>query len=183
MESLQGKFLIATPRMPDPRFREQVVYLCAHSEAEGAMGLIINQPTRHTLAEVLEGVDIEVPARVFPPVYLGGPVEMEAGFFLFSAEFDCPHFLEVDNRIRLSRDVEILHDIAKGKEPADYLFALGYSGWAPGQLENELAADGWLVLPGDYGVIFHTPDEQKWRKAADLGGIDISLFGDMVGSA
>jgi putative transcriptional regulator len=169
--------------MPDPRFRKQVVYLCAHSEAEGAMGLIINQPTRHSLAEVLEGVNIEVPVRPLPPVYLGGPVEMAAGFFLFSAEFDCPHYLEVSNRIRLSRDLEILRDIAAGREPADYLFTLGYSGWAPGQLENELAADGWLVLPGDYEVIFNTPDERKWTKAAGLGGIDISLFGDVTGSA
>lgn len=85
--------------------------------------------------------------------------------------------------IRLSNDVEILHDIARGHAPVDYLFALGYSGWAPGQLEAELAEDCWLVLPGDYQVIFQTPDQCKWKQAARLGGIDITIFGELVGSA
>lgn len=183
MESLQGNFLIATPRMPDPRFQRQVVYLCAHNESEGAMGLIINQPTDHSLAEVLAGAGIEVPARPLPLIHLGGPVEMEAGFFLFSADYDCPHFLSVTDRIRLSRDVEILRDIARGNAPADYLFTLGYAGWAPGQLEAELAENCWLVLPGDYAVIFHTPDDRKWKKAASLGGVDIAIFSDVVGTA
>ena len=183
MESLQGSFLIATPRMPDPRFRKQVVYLCAHNEQEGAMGIIINQPTDHNLAEVLEGTDLPVPETPLPTIYLGGPVEMEAGFFLFSSDYSCPHYLEVTSRIRLSRDVEILRDIARGAPPADYLFALGYSGWAPGQLEGELADDSWLVLPGDFDVIFRTPDERKWKQAALLSGIDIDVFADVVGSA
>jgi len=183
MESLQGNFLIATPRMPDPRFKQQVVYLCAHNDAEGAMGLIINQVSSHSLAEVMEGAGIQVPSLSLPPIHLGGPVEMEAGFFLFSADFECQHYLEVTSRIRLSSDVAILRDIARGAAPADYLFALGYSGWAPGQLERELADDAWLVLPGDYEVIFHTPVERKWKQAASLGGIDIAIFGGVVGSA
>ena len=183
MESLQGNFLIATPQMADPRFRQQVVYLCAHDEAEGAMGLIINQISGHTLAEVMVGAGIEVPPLALPPIHLGGPVEMEAGFFLFSADFHCRHYLEVTSRIRLSSDVAILHDIARGKAPIDYLFALGYSGWAPGQLESELAEDTWLVLPGDYEVIFHTSVQRKWKEAAGLAGIDIAIFGGVVGSA
>lgn len=183
MDSLQGNFLIATPRMPDPRFSRQVVYLCGHNETEGAMGLIINQPTDHNLAEVLAGAAIEVPPWPLPSIHLGGPVEMEAGFFLFSADYECPHYLEVTERIRLSSDAEILRDIARGRGPADYLFALGYSGWAPGQLEAELAEDSWLVLPGDYQVIFHVPDQNKWKQAASLGGVDIAIFGEVVGSA
>lgn len=183
MESQQGNFLIATPRMPDPRFRRQVVYLCAHNEAEGAMGLIINQPSEITLAEVLVEAGFAPPPQPLPPVYLGGPVEMEAGFFLFSADYQCPHYLEVTSRIRLSRDVEILRDISAGRAPVDYLFALGYAGWGPGQLEAELVEDCWLVLPGDYAVIFHTPDQRKWKQAASLGGIDIASFGDVVGTA
>lgn len=183
MESLQGSFLIATARMPDPRFHQQVVFLCAHNEEEGAMGLIINQPTDHSLAEVMAGAGIELPPDPLPPIYLGGPVEMESGFFLFSADYVCPHYLEVTERIRLSSDVEILRDIARGQAPVDYLFALGYSGWGPGQLETELAEDCWLVLPGDYQVIFHTLDQRKWKQAALLGGIDIAIFGDVVGSA
>lgn len=175
--------MIATARMPDPRFHQQVVFICAHNEEEGAMGLIINQPTDHSLAEVMAGAGIELPPHPLPPIYLGGPVEMESGFFLFSADYVCPHYLEVTERIRLSSDVEILRDIARGQAPVDYLFALGYSGWGPGQLETELAEDCWLVLPGDYQVIFHTLDQRKWKQAARLGGIDIAIFGDVVGSA
>jgi putative transcriptional regulator len=183
MDSLQGNFLIATSHMPDPRFQKQVVYLCSHTPEEGAMGLIINHPTPHSLAEVMEGADIPVPDLELPPIYLGGPVEMEAGFILFSGEFACPHFIQVTPNIRLSSDVEILRDISNGKLPEKYLFALGYAGWAPGQLESELADDGWLALPGDEEVIFTVPDDEKWAEAARRLGIDIATFGDMVGSA
>lgn len=183
MDSLQGNFLIATPNMPDSRFREQVVYICSHNSEEGAMGIIINHPTPHSLAEVMEGADIPVPETELPPIYLGGPVEMEAGFFLFVGEFECPHYLQVSPEIRLSRDVEILRDISSGNSPEKYLFALGYAGWAPGQLEAELADDGWLALPGDQEVIFDTPDEEKWKKAALRLGIDIATFGEVTGSA
>jgi len=183
MESLAGNFLIATSQMPDPRFQKQVVFLCGHSDDEGAMGLIINHPTPHTLAEVLEGAKIPVPEIVLPPIYLGGPVEMEAGFFLFTGDFECPNFIQVTANIRLSRDVEILWEISNGNNPDKYLFTLGYAGWAPGQLENELADDGWLALPGDEDVIFDTPDDRKWEKAALKLGVDISTYGDVVGSA
>lgn len=147
------------------------------------MGLIINQPTGFSLAEVMAGAEIALPSQPLPPVYLGGPVEMEAGFFLYSSDYACPHFVEVTENIHLSRDVEILRDIARGRAPVDYLFALGYSGWGPGQLEAELSEDCWLVLPGDYQVIFRTPDQRKWKQAASLGGIDIAIFGDVIGSA
>lgn len=183
MESLQGSFLIATPHMPDPRFHKMVVYLCGHNNDEGAMGLIINHPTTHTLAEIMEGADILVPEGTLPFIYLGGPMEREAGFFLFSNDFECANFMQVSKNVRLSSDVEILRAISQGRRPERYLFALGYAGWAPGQLENELADDGWLALPGDEEVIFNTPDDRKWEKAALQLGIDIATFGEVVGSA
>lgn len=183
MDSLQGSFLIATPRMPDPRFHKKVVYLCGHTASEGAMGLIINHPTSHSLEDVMEESGIQVPEMILPPIYLGGPMETEAGFFLFSKDFECDSFMEVTPTLRLSSDVYILREISTGHRPERYLFALGYAGWAPGQLENELADDGWLALPGDEDVIFNTPDDEKWEKAALQLGIDISTFGDVVGSA
>lgn len=183
MKSLQGNFLIATPHMPDPRFFKKVVYLCGHSDDEGAMGLMINHPTSHTLAEVMEGLGIEVPEGILPSVYLGGPMEMEAGFFLFSSDFECCNYLEVTENLRLTSDVEILKAISGGRLPERYIFALGYAGWGPGQLENELADDGWLALPGDEDVIFNTPDDRKWEEAARRLGIDIATFGNVVGSA
>lgn len=183
MDSLKGNFLIATSHMPDPRFHEKVVYLCGHSPTEGAMGLIINHPTTHTLAEVMAGAGIKVPEKILPPIYLGGPMEMEAGFFIFSKDFECANFMEITDNLRLSSDVEILRAISEGRQPDLYLFALGYAGWAPGQLETELADDGWLALPGDEKVIFNTPDKHKWSEAALQLGIDIATFGDVVGSA
>ena len=108
---------------------------------------------------------------------------MDAGFFLYSSEFVTENFIEVTKSVRLSRDVNILRSIAAGHLPEKFLFALGYSGWAPGQLENELSDNGWLVLPGDEEIVFNTPDDKKWNMAAGNAGIDITTFGDISGSA
>lgn len=183
MESLQGYFLLATPQMPDPRFAETVVYLCVHN-AEGAMGLIVNQPLSElSLAELFKEAGVAVPNCALPPLYLGGPVEEDHAFFLYSADYHLESSLVVAPTLRLTRDPRILHDLAAGQGPRHFLPALGYAGWGPGQLEGELAVDGWLTLPGSEQIIFHTPDEQKWRRAAQAHGIDITLFGDVVGSA
>lgn len=181
MDSLNGHFLISTPQMPDPRFQEQVIYMCAHNK-EGAMGLVINNPNREiTLLDVLHGANMTIPEGPIPPVYIGGPVEMDAGFILYRAEDDRFHSLEVADNVSLSRDATLLEEISRGTGPGDYLFMLGYAGWGPGQLEAELMDNGWLTVPGDLDVLFHTPDECKWKKAAYKFGIDISIFGDMIG--
>lgn len=182
MESLQGNFLLATPQMPDPRFREQVVYLCTHDD-NGALGLVINQPAPFTLAEIFKNVKIEVGAEDWPPIYIGGPVEVETAFFLYSDDYQGGNFLAVGKGVRLSRDPKILHDIARGAGPLHYLFALGYAGWGPGQLEAELTVNGWLTLPAENTILFETPDEEKWQRAARRFGIDISLFADRIGQA
>lgn len=185
MNSLQGYFLIATPKMPDPRFQEQVVYLCAHNE-DGAMGLVVNQPLPDiALVDILQSFDLTtLPGHELPPVYLGGPVETNTAYILYSSEYNtAASYLEVSPTVRLTREPGVLEDIARGKGPQKYLFLLGYAGWAPGQLENELRVDGWLTLPAEDEVLFDTPDEQKWHKAARKYGIDISVFGDVIGSA
>jgi putative transcriptional regulator len=183
MNSLQGQFLIATSQMPDPRFQGQVVYMCAHNE-EGAMGLVINQPIPNvSMADILRSANIAVPELELPAVYMGGPVEMDSAFFLYSAEYETTHFLAISETVRLSRDPEILQDIASGHGPRKYIFLVGYAGWGPGQLENELGMNGWLALPAEEEVLFHTPDELKWQRAAKSHGIDIELYGDVIGSA
>ncbi len=183
IDSLQGYFLIATPKMPDPRFREQVIYICAHNE-EGAMGLAINQPFPDiNLGDILMGFDMPIPDEPLPQVYMGGPVELSSAHILYRSDYQARHYLAVSPTVCLSRDQEILEDIAHGRGPSDYLFCLGYAGWAPGQLENELRMDGWLTLPGDDEVLFRVPDDRKWREAASRYGIDIAVYGDMVGRA
>ena len=183
MENLSGHFLISTPQVPDPRFQEQVIYLCAHNE-EGAMGLVINNPHREiSMVEVLSCANIPVPEEPLPPVYMGGPVELDAGFILYSSDYQIENALEITPKVSLSRDSRLLEDISRGRGPRDFLFLLGYAGWAPGQLEFELTDNSWLILPADLNVLFHTPDEFKWKKAAYRYGIDISMFNDTIGNA
>lgn len=182
MESLQGNFLLATPQMPDPRFRQQVIYLCSH-DANGAMGLVVNQPSVYSLAEIFKGAQIDATDEDWPLIYLGGPVELEAAFFLYTDDYESQSYLTVGQGVRLSRDPQILQDIAKGLGPQRYLFLLGYAGWASGQLEAELAVNGWLILPAENTIMFDTPDHEKWQKAALRFGIDIALFTDQVGVA
>lgn len=183
LETLQGYFLIATPQMPDPRFTGKVIYLCAHND-DGAMGLVVNEPLAEiSLADVFKSAKIPLPQGQLPPLYLGGPVEVASAFFLYSSEYRAPHFLEVSKTVHLSSDPQLLYDLATGQGPKNLLVALGCSGWGPGQLETELSLDGWLILPADDDIIFHTPDRLRWQKAAQRHGIDIALFGDVVGTA
>jgi len=183
MESLSGHFLVSTPQMPDPRFQEQVIYLCAHNE-EGAMGLVINNPNSEiTLGDILKGARLPVPEKELPPVYIGGPVELEAGFILYSSDYLHTNALEVTSEIYLSRDTKLLVDISKGSGPDHYMFMLGYAGWGPGQLETELLDNSWLAVPGIFDILFNTPDEFKWKLAAHSFGVDITMFSDIIGNA
>jgi len=183
IDNLTGSFLISTPKMPDPRFAEQVIFMCAHN-SEGAMGLAVNRPNPYfSFAEILKSAQLPEPEKPLPPVYVGGPVEMESAFILYGSDYKAEHELEVNSTVSLSRESRILEDIAHGRGPGKYLFLLGYAGWGPGQLESELLADGWLTLPADEAIIFDAPDHEKWRTAAMQYGIDISTFGDVTGYA
>ena len=183
VEALTGSFLISTPQMPDPRFEEQVILICAHSE-EGAMGVAVNKPNPYfSLEEILRSANLNVPDSPLPPVYVGGPVELESAFVLYRSDYQVEHQLEINEGLALSRESKILEDISRGNGPDSYLFLLGYAGWGPGQLEAELLADGWLSLPASESIIFDIENQEKWRTAAMLYGIDISTLGDMAGYA
>lgn len=183
IDALTGSFLISTPQMPDPRFAEQVILICAHSE-EGAMGVAVNKPNPYfSLEEILRSAQLEVPDSALPPVYVGGPVELESAFVLYRTGYQVDHQLAISDSIALSRESKILEDISRGCGPESYLFLLGYAGWGPGQLESELIADGWLSLPANDSIIFDIDNQEKWRTAAMLYGIDISTLGDMAGFA
>jgi putative transcriptional regulator len=183
MENLTGHLLIATPQMPDPRFREQVIYICAHTW-EGAMGVTINTPhTEITMLEVLLNTNIALPEGPLPPVYSGGPVDMESGFILYSSEVHRSSSLSISSTVALSRESKLLEDISRGQGPKNFLFLLGYSGWGPGQLEAEILENSWLTVPGDDDILFRTPDELKWKTAAQRFGIDISMLSGIVGNA
>ena len=148
------------------------------------MGVVINKPNEEiSMMEVLLGTNIPLPEGPLPPVYNGGPVEMEAGFILYSSDSEAGKSLKVTPNIYLSRESKLLEKISKGEGPKNYLFLLGYAGWGPGQLEIELMDNSWLTVPGDMHVLFDTPDDLKWKQAARRYGINISIFNNIVGNA
>jgi putative transcriptional regulator len=181
--SLTGTFLVSTPQMPDPRFEEHVIYICAHND-EGAMGVAINQPNpAFSLAEILRGANLPLPPGELPSVYIGGPVELESAFILYLSDYKAQHRLDISETVSLTRETKVLEDIALGRGPKQYLFILGYTGWGPGQLENELMENGWLSVPANDEIIFNNSDEFKWKAAAMHYGIDIATYEDVIGNA
>lgn len=183
--ALAGQVLVAMPGMTDPRFAGTVIYLCAHS-GEGALGLIVNKPTPEVrFAELLEQLGIESGGEMGDiRVYFGGPVEPGRGFVLHSADYTHDEAtLEVDPRISLTATTDILRDIASGKGPAQSIMALGYSGWAPGQLEGELARSDWIVAQIKPEIVFGRACEHKWSAALKGIGIDPASLSSSGGTA
>lgn len=182
---LEGKLLIAMPGMPDPRFEKSVIFMCAHS-AKGAMGLIINKPIEGlSFLELMEKFEIEVTSDgPQTPVLFGGPVNMGRGFVLHSADYGHEDMtLPVTAGISLTATTDILQDIAAGRGPAKALLALGYAGWSPGQIEDEILANGWLHCDADAGLIFTTAYDAMWETAIAKLGADISGLSAEAGRA
>ncbi len=188
---LDGQLLIAMPSMADPRFHRAVIYVCAHS-SEGAMGLVINQRAPHiTLAKLLEQLEIAPsgsrPARIRSTamaVHAGGPVETSRGFVLHSSDyFAADSTLPINESVCLTATVDILKAIAKGSGPNKAILALGYAGWASGQLEHEIQSNSWLNCPADYDIIFDGDLENKYARALNKLGVHPSHLVGISGHA
>ena len=182
---LAGKLLIAMPDMADPRFAHTVIFMCAHSE-DGGMGLIINRATPDlSFPALLEQLEITPSPTMRPPeIHYGGPVEQQRGFVLHSADYACDEgTLRVDPVFRMSATLQALEDIARGEGPASRLFALGYAGWGPGQLEYEIGRNGWLTCKPTEKLVFGTPNDRKWSEALKLMGVDPLLLSGTAGHA
>jgi putative transcriptional regulator len=189
---LDGQMLIAMPAMGDERFSRAVIYVCAHS-TEGAMGIVVNQPAGNinfpdllVQLEVIPAVErIELPNKAEAvKVLKGGPVETGRGFVLHSADFFIENStLPIDEGICLTATLDILKAIATGGGPVSAILALGYAGWAPGQLENEIQQNGWLHCQADRELIFGTDTGAKYEKALRKIGIDPGMLSSEVGHA
>lgn len=189
---LDGQLLVAMPGMADPRFSRAVIYLCAHS-CDGAMGIIINQHAPHiSFSELLEQLSIasqedsiRMPNNLKAmAVHVGGPVETGRGFVLHSADYYAEDStLPIDEGVCLTATIDILRAMAKGSGPDRALLALGYAGWAPGQLENEIQENGWLHCPADSELIFNTSVDTKYHQALRKIGIDPSRLVNDSGHA
>jgi putative transcriptional regulator len=188
---LDGQVLVAMPTIRDDRFSRTVIYMCAHS-SEGAMGIVINKPAPHikfgdllVQLDVIPQQPIELPMRAETVrVLKGGPVETQRGFVLHSADFFIKDStLPIDDRICLTATLDILKAIARGQGPESAVLALGYAGWAPGQLESEIHANGWLNCAADPDLIFGNEPETKYESALRKIGIDPAKLSSDAGHA
>ena len=181
---LGGKMLIAMPGMGDPRFATSVVLMCAHSP-EGAMGLIVNKPTEGmTLADILKQLEIAPQGGRDIKLHFGGPVEGARGFVLHSPDYNTGvSTLQVNPDFSMTATIDILEDMAHGDGPDQALMALGYAGWGPGQLEDEIAANGWLTCEATPEMVFDVTDDEKWAAALKSIGVDALLLSPDAGHA
>lgn len=172
------------PQMEDSRFERSVIYLCAHN-AEGAMGLVVNRLfDAITFPDLLEQLNIETgPKTDQIRVHFGGPVESGRGFVLHTDDYVRDGTLKVRSGFALTATVDILKAIAAGEGPRRSLLALGYSGWGPGQLESEIAANGWLVVPADPSIVFEHQLEDKWQQALAATGVSVASLSGFSGRA
>jgi putative transcriptional regulator len=166
--SLRGQLLIATPAMDDPRFVHAVILMVQHDQ-DGALGIIINRPVGElSYADLLQAIGTAgkpVPGKV--RIFAGGPVELNAGFVLHSAEYHRPETQEIDGRVAMTASAAVMRDIAEAKGPKKSLIAFGYAGWGPGQLESELMRHDWFTETEDPALVFDDDRALVWKDAMD----------------
>ncbi len=187
-QNLKNNFLIAMPTMADPSFFRSVTYLCDHN-ADGAMGIIINRPLDTTLSEI--ALQIGVKSTAIKPecnkilIFDGGPVCHDRGYILHTPHGDWQSSLKISDDITLTTSQDILEAIISGdtRAPLKYIIALGYAGWAEGQLEYEITENAWLSGPSDNTILFDSPVSERWSSSAHLLGFDMSNLSNDVGHA
>ena len=182
--NLTHHFLIAMPNMADPHFAKTLTFICEHND-KGALGIVVNRPTEMNLQTLLEQVSIPFGAEQFKsiPVHFGGPVQIDRGFVLHMPLGQWQSTLAVSPDVGLTTSKDILQAVARGEGPSQLLVTLGYAGWAPGQLENELAQNAWLTVQAKPEVIFGLRAEQRLPAAMGLLGIDFASLSDEAGHA
>jgi putative transcriptional regulator len=182
---LIGQLLVAMPQMQDPRFARSVVYMCAHSEEAGAMGLVINKTIDSlTVDELYKHLNIDALSANRPvPVHFGGPVDPGRGFVLHSADYREEATLGIGSEFAMTATLDILRALGKGEGPRRSLLALGYAGWAPGQLDAEIQANGWLSVPADPALVFDEAQEAKWQRALAKLGVSPEMLSADAGHA
>ena len=186
-----NQFLIAMPSLRDGAFAGTVIYLCEHNE-KGALGLVINKPIDIKLKNLFEKVDLSLdrPELAEAPVYFGGPVQTERGFVLHESlggeDDEGGHYnstLRIPGGLEMTTSKDVLEALSNGAGPKKVLVTLGYSGWAAGQLEEEMGRNGWINVVAERGIIFDTPVEQRYDKALSLLGIDANMLSGEAGHA
>jgi putative transcriptional regulator len=163
-----GQLLVATEEMKDPRFAETVIYIVRHDH-QGTMGLVINRPiAQGPIDDLLKGFGAETAGSDREIViHYGGPVGSRNGFLLHSDDLLLESSMKAGEGIAATSDIKMIESIANGSGPREFLFMLGYAGWAPGQLDAEIDANSWVVISADRSLIFGKDADKKWREALD----------------
>lgn len=181
---LTGQLLIAMPQMQDPRFARSVIYMCAHT-GDGAMGLVLNKVIDSvSFPDLLDQLEITPSSETEGiRVHFGGPVETGRGFVLHSTDYHDEATMVIGDEMGLTADLDIVKAIADGSGPERRILALGYAGWGPGQLDEEIQENGWLSLPADRELVFGGAPSTKWEQAMGSMGIDYSKLSGSAGHA
>jgi len=187
--NLTGHFLIAMPNLTDPYFAKSVTFICTHNQ-DGAMGIVINRPTDMTYETLFEKINIKLEHTPIAndPVLYGGPVQPERGFVLHEPFGDWDSSIIINDKTSLTTSKDILEAVAVGAGPKKLIFSLGYAGWTPNQLEQEIAQNSWLSVQAKdietlNKVLFDTPHEEQFNAAMSLLGFDPAMLSDVAGHA
>ncbi len=182
--SLTNQLLIAMPGMADPNFSTTVTLICEHND-EGALGIVINQPLTLKLGGLFEQLELDDadPYAADSPVLMGGPVGPERGFVLHDTRHSYENSLAVSSEINLTLSRDVIDAMATGEGPDKTLVALGYAGWEPGQLENEILANAWLNVTATPDIVFDLPFADRWSAAAQTLGVDLAKMSPDAGHA
>jgi len=183
--SLKNHFLLAMPGLGDPNFRHALVYICEHSLDGGAMGFTVNHPSKVPMSRIFDEFDLEYPEEVGSrPLLTGGPVHQERGFVIHRpAETPWESTMAVSSDVCITASRDIIIDIARSCGPSASYITLGYAGWTPGQLEQEIADNSWLVIEADPTILFDTPFEERAKATAAKLGIDLDKLSFQAGHA
>jgi putative transcriptional regulator len=181
--NLTNHFLIAMPGMADPNFSRSLTFVCEHNE-RGALGIVVNRPIEVTLGSLLQQVDIALDDRALAalPVFFGGPVQFDHGFVLHRPVGSWKSTLPV-GEVGLTTSRDILEALAVGAGPREHFVALGYAGWAAGQLEDEIGQNGWLTVKADPDLIFTVAPELRLEMAMGTLGVNFMNLSDEAGHA
>ena len=185
--NLANHFLIAMPSMHDPIFGGTVVYVCEHNE-NGVLGVVINKPTDMTMEVLFDRIDLEVSSAAerhleSEPIMFGGPVQDDRGFVLHTPGAHYSSSLTVTNDVAFTTSIDVLEAVARGQGPERMMVSIGYAGWSPGQLEDELARNGWLTVAADPRIVFDVPIEDRYQAAIKLLGFDPLMLNSEAGHA
>lgn len=180
-------FLVAAPQLKDPNFESAVVLMVEHDDGEGSLGLVINRVSEMSLARILSEMKLPLAESVncdeFPRVLYGGPVSPELGWIVHTPDWQGSGTKLIAEAVAVSASLDVLQAIANGRGPEKFLFCLGYAGWGPGQLVEEIKTGAWFNVPFELELIFDVPFDERWKRALGRLGIDPLSVAPLVGDA